>query len=209
MRDKPIGTSYKPDNVYSVDGLPSDFQRVLVLPLRDPDGRELAPELSDAVLASLRRTARFEVVSAGHRGSGVAELPAESLLSANRPIPRDILAQARRLGANGILQVEFTHYRPFKPLQIGFRGRLFALNTAGQSGDVLWEIDELFDGGHRPVAIGARKYSESYIEQAFPLQSSYSSLMSPARFAGYVSLTAFETIPPRSASQPASELDSL
>jgi len=196
-RDTPVGRSYQPDNVYAVESLPPGFDRVLVLPLKDPSGDPLSSELTDSVLASLRRIGRFDVIPSGPVGSGLSDSRVDASILANQPIPVEILSEASRLGVDGILQLRLTHYRPFKPLQIGLRGRLIDLGQSQSGGQVLWEIDELFDAGQQSVAIGARKYSEAYIEQAFPLQSSYSSLMSPVRFAGYVSLVAFETLPPR------------
>ena len=106
-----------------------------------------------------------------------------------------MLSMANRYAVDGILQMELTHYRPYKPLQLGVRSRLVHLN---ESGDVLWSVDEMFDSGDKTVAIAARKYAEEYVDQPFPLQSSYSVLMSPSRYAAYVGNALFETLPKRS-----------
>lgn len=196
LRDKPIGQSFTPKNIYAVELLPPGFNRVLVLPPTNPKGGDLSPELQDAMLVALRQVARFEVVFPGS-GSGTVDASASLPRRLTElPLPAAIVQEAERRGVDGILQFRFTHYRPYKPMQIGLRARLVALRGEGQpEGGVLWEIDELFDAGHKAVAIGARRYAEARLEQAFPLQSSYSVLMSPVRFAGYVGHTAFETLP--------------
>jgi hypothetical protein len=194
MRDRPIGTAYKPSNVYAVIELPTEFDRVLLLPPSDPTGGELSSELVDALIAALRRTARFEVIPSGQAFAAISDPGIQLPLLAGQAIPPAILAEAQRLQAKGIMQLQFTHYRPYKPLQIGLRGRLLELKGQGR---VLWEIDELFDAGQKSVAIGARRYADAHIEQPFPLQSSYSVLMSPVRFAGYVGTVSFGTLPLR------------
>lgn len=192
IRDKPIGPGYTPQNVFSVGELPADFRRVLLLPPTDPAGDPLSEELTRALLASLRQASRFEIIPSGEAYGAISDLTGEAPLISKKPVSAAVLEEAGRLGADGILELHLTHYRPYKPLQIGLRGRLVSLADEGQ---VLWEIDELFDAGHKRVAIGARRYAETHIEQPFPLQSSYSVLMSPLRFAGYVGQMAFETLP--------------
>jgi hypothetical protein len=187
-----MGPGYEPKNVFAVGELPDGFQRVLVLPPTDPAGDPLSAELADALLASLRQAGRFEVLPSGEAYRAISKLAREAPLVSKGPVPAAVLEEAARLGADGILELHMTHYRPYKPLQVGLRGRLVSLTDEGQ---VLWEIDELFDAGQKRVATGARRYAETYIEQPFPLQSSYSVLMSPLRFTRYVGHMAFETLP--------------
>ena len=49
--------------------------------------------------------------------------------------------------------------------------------------------------GKSQLRSGARVHSERFVQQAFPLQSSYSSLFSPRRFVAYVGHVAFDTLP--------------
>ena len=194
IRDRPFGPGYEPENVFSVDKLPAGFQRVLVLPPTDPEGDLLSDDLTNALLASLRKANRFEVIPSGQAYRAISDLSGEAPLVTRQAVSPAVLKEAQRLGAAGILELQMTHYRPYKPLQVGLRSRLVSLADGGQ---VLWEIDELFDAGQKDVAIGARRYAETFIEQPFPLQSSYSVLMSPLRFTGYVGKMAFETLPPQ------------
>lgn len=191
MRDRPIGPAYHPDNVFAVKHLPLEFERVLVLPILNEDGGMVRPEIQDAFIAALRSTGRFEIILSPELAQSE---DSASFIAKGLPLPLRVLEVAKLYDADGIMQVDLTHFRPYKPLQIGVRSRLLSLN---ERGDILWSIDELFDAGRKDVAIGARKYAEANIEQPFPLQSSYSVLMSPVRFASYVGTTAFNTLPVR------------
>lgn len=153
----------------------------------------MSAELTDAFLSSLSLTNRFQIIPAVEARAAVSGLSEDSPLLSNQPVSAEILEAADRLGADGILELHVTQYRPYKPFQIGVQSRLVALESG--EGVVLWEIDEFFDAGQRSVATGARMYAEEYIDQRFPLQSSYSVLMSPTRFARYVGLEIFQTLP--------------
>lgn len=194
VRDMPIGTAYEPENVYAKEQLPNDLYRVAVFPLLGVDGEFAPPEIMDAMIKSLRSKARFEIVMIGVEEFDRASPSGIPSISRSEALAPSLLSVANRVGADGVLQLELNHYRPYKPLQIGVRGRLVHLNEAG---DILWSVDEVFDAGDKTVAIAARKYAEEQVEQPFPLQSSFSVLMSPSRFAAYVGSAIFETLPVR------------
>jgi hypothetical protein len=190
-KDKPIGQSFEPRNFYRVDLMPRDVSRVLYLPPVVSEGSEFDPELSQVLLTALRRSGRFAVVDISSVELARI-LPHGFDFTVDQSVPEFLLTQASlSYGADAIMQVEISQYRPYKPISIGLRARLFRV----RDGSVLWTIDETFDAGQESIAIGARRYSERYVEQAFPLQSSYSSLFSPRRFAAYVGHVTFDTLP--------------
>lgn len=193
MKDTPLGQAFEPENVFTVGALPAGFDRVLLLPPTDPSGALLSSELTDAFLSSLNATSRFQVISAADWQPTVSSLKDNSPLLSNQPLSGETRAVAARMGADGILELHLSHFRGYKPLRIGVKSRLIDLQA--EQGKVLWEIDEVFDAGQRSVATGARRYAEQYIEQRYPLQTSYSVLMSPIRFAGYVGYEIFNTLP--------------
>lgn len=193
LKDIPVGTPYAPGNVYSVGTLPRGFDRVLLLPPTDPSGEPLSPDLTDAFLSSLSLTNRFQLIPSSESQRAISGLSVASPLLLNRPVSAEILQVADRLGADGILELHVTQYRPYKPFKIGVQSRLVGLESG--HGRVLWEFDELFDAGQRSVVTGARMYAEKYLDQRYPLQSSYSVFISPVRFAGYVGLEMFQTLP--------------
>mgnify|MGYP002633390587 CR=1 FL=1 len=191
VKDRPIGRAFVPGNVYTVGDMPIDIKKVLYLPLTHRAGVELGDGVSDALITALRRSGRFELVVLDHEALA-RMLPNATGFSVGSTVPSSLLqAAGEEYGVDAIMQVEVTQYRPYKPISLGFRGRLFTAEEA----KVLWSIDEVFDAGQESVAIGARLYSERFVEQAFPLQSSYSSLFSPRRFVSYVGQVTFETLP--------------
>lgn len=194
LNDKPIGKVYQPVNVYSPERLPAGLQRVVVLP---PHTENLRFSFMDGVyqelLTALRTEGRFQIIPVPE--NELREIVGQPSLAPEDPLPRVLVTRLQqRYRANGILLLHISAFRPYKPMVLGLRGHLAAL----PSGNVLWSCDEVFDAGNKLVTRGARKYSEKYVEQAYPLQSSYSSLLSPQRFAAYVGYTVFRTLPPRS-----------
>ena len=190
IKDLPVGRSFVPENVHAVKRLPKEFVRVLCLPVV---GRiEVDDSVSEALVSALRRAARFEVILVD-RAVLARVVPNWSELYVDGKVPAALIQWARETyGVDAIVQLQVSQYRPYKPICFGLRGRLF---TANETADVLWSIDEVFDAGQESVAIGARVHSERFVEQAFPLQSSYSSLFSPRRFVAYVGHVAFDTLP--------------
>lgn len=192
-KDTPMGFAYKPDNIYSAESLPSGFKRVVVLPFSHQQlAHDMMPEVETAVINALRRQARFEIVQVA--SDELYQLLGNDNLTFDKPIPAKLLETMQTVyHADGILQTEITTFRPYKPILIGIKSRLFT-SSANQ---VLWSCDELFDAGNEKIAMGARLFAEKELEQPYPLQSSYSALISPQRFASFVGQALFETIPPR------------
>lgn len=188
MRDNPVGIPFSPKNVYSADALPKGLHRVLFMPVKSErvSSKELA-RLTDVFLSELRRSERFSVVEAA---------PTQQLIQANKDASLDLnqlSVLADQYDVQGILQLEVTHLRAYKPLHLGVKARLFTLDP--ENLQVLWALDSLFDAGQDSVALGARMHAQSYNQQVFPLSSSYTNLNVPSRFAAYVAYTIFNTLP--------------
>jgi len=193
LSDRPMGKAYQPVNIFADPVLSAEFQTVLVLPFAKTGlSFEWMPAVESAMISSLRKAGRFNIVvlpaEALYDLTGSHEIPMAS------PVPASVLEVAwQQYQADGVLQMEVTAFRPYKPMEIGVQGRLF--QTAGNR--VIWSCDEFFDAGNQAVVTGARKYAETYLDQRYPLQSSYSALLTPQRFGGYVGHVLFETLPVR------------
>lgn len=195
-KDRPIGRAFAPQNVYAAGELDPAVRLVAVLPFSESGAQiEFMPEAEQALVEALRRQGRFEVVQVS-----VADLDrviGKTRIALRDEMPSDLRAYLQeRLGADAVMQNEITAFRPYKPMVLGLQSRLVAL----PGGEILWSCDEILDAGNERVALGARKFSESELDQPYPLQSSYSSLLSPQRFAAYVGHTLYATLPPRALS---------
>ena len=188
MRDNPVGIPFSPQNVFRVDSLPKGLQRVLFMPVNSErvQAKELA-RLTEVFLSGLRRSERFSVVEADSSQQRTP-LNRGGSLDMNQ-----LSALADEYDVQGVLQLEVTHLRAYKPLLIGVKARLFTLDS--EKPQVLWALDSLFDAGQDSVALGARMYAQDYNQQVFPLSSSYTSLNVPSRFVAYVAYTIFKTLP--------------
>lgn len=193
LKDRPLGRSYTPLNVSAVASLPATLQRVAVLPFHaGPDAVDFDAALQAVMLAELRKVGRFEVLEIS--AEELERVTGQRSLSLRGPVPVELVEHLwLTYRAEGVLQTDITVYRAYKPMALGLQMRLF--QPLGNQ--MLWSLDELFDAGDRRVAIAARKYAEANIQQAYPLQSSYSGLFTPRRFCAYAAASAYGTLPPR------------
>lgn len=190
-RDRVVGLSYRPTNIHAAEALPPHIHRVAMLPLHA--GRfDDAPldEISANVVDELRRSGRFAPVEISREE--MFRLLGVHTLSTQQPIPAELLEWLRRTyQVQAVFQADLTAYRPYQPLQIGWRMRLFEIGPSR----LLWAADELFDAGNSNVVAGARRFSQKQVNQDYPLHDSRSSLISPSRFTRYAAFTLFETLP--------------
>lgn len=192
-RDKPIGFQYEPDNVFAIEQMPENLTRVVVLPFsKAASVNDMMPAVESAMVTALRRQSLFELVRVD--AESLYQQLGDDNLTFDKPMPAALLDRLRSTyQADAVLQTEITSFRPYKPLQIGVRSRLFTIDD----NRIIWSCDEVLDAGNEKVALGARLYAEKELEQPYPLQSSYSALISPERFAGYVGYILFNTLPRR------------
>lgn len=176
---------YESGNAWDAPGL-SEVRRVAVLPLYFPEVREESLRgYQNILLTELAATRRFEVVALSR--SHLEDHWGRADFSAARPLPPDFLERIREdWDADAVLFPEFTAFRPYKPIHIGFRYRL----ASTYSGETLLAFDDVFDSGVPAVAVAARRYHSGHERLAYPLDNSSSVLNSPLSFFKYVSAEA-------------------
>lgn len=182
-----------PENVF-LPPLPErslPMRRVAMLPL---SGARFSPEalrdVTAAFQAELSRKALFEVVPV--QGADLESICGRRQISSVEPIPADLLSSLRdRLGAEGVLFTDITHFQPYRPVAIGIRAKLVDIN----SGAISWACDCVFDSGQSAVAANARTFQRQFSDphRAIP-DDGGSVLLSPARFAKFVANSAFGSL---------------
>lgn len=188
-----IGPFFTPVNHVGEPSLAADFRRVVLLPIY---GGEVAPyetsaALAPAFAAALQRQNRFEVVTLSReecrRRFGVEELPSTAAL------PRDLLVTLRReYAADGVMFLDFTVFRGYRPLSLGVRAKLAAIKDSR----LVWTFDTVFSADVPAVANSARHHFLASDGRGVPGDLSPAVLQSPSRFAEYVAATMFATLPP-------------
>lgn len=174
--------------------LPPGLRRVALLPawsggLIVPEARaELDRTFSDA----LQRSMRFEVVPVPRewcrRHFGLEDF------SGSAALPHDLLSRiATEFGADGVLFIDVTSYRDFRPLSLGVRAKLATV----QEPRLIWSFDEQLTAADPGVANSALADARARRSSDLPVDLSAGALQSPSRFAGYVAASVFETLPPR------------
>lgn len=193
FNDRLSGPAYAPVNVDGDEFFNSQFIRVAVLPFaRSSAASDFHSEIESTMLRELRESGRFELIEISeadlYTEFGEGRFPVSNGINGSLV---DWLYANYQI--DGILFTTITTFRPYKPMVLGIRSQL--IDIRGNA--ILWTADEVFNAGRAEVAMGARKYSQKNLEQRFPLQSSYSALLSPQRFAAYCAHTTYATLPQR------------
>jgi hypothetical protein len=193
------GPFFVPQNVAGEPSL-GGLRRVVLLPLC---GGTLAPEetlaaLDPVVAAALQAENRFEVVPLSRaecrRKFRVAEFSSAGAL------PHDFLETLRRdFAADAVLMVDLTGFRAYRPLSLGLRAKLAALDGKR----LVWTFDNLFSAEDPAVANSVRRHQLGSDRGGVPTDLSAGALQSPTRFAGYAAAAMFGTLPPVNLPAPA------
>ncbi|MCS7089650.1 MAG: hypothetical protein RMN51_01975 [Verrucomicrobiota bacterium] len=149
----------RPLNVYRASPvLPSDLQRVAVLPLScalphlDPDTQR---SLEEALHQGLIRNGFAEVRPI--RSTDLKKWTGRPTWSLDQPLPTDFFQKIREAtGADAVLFVEVTVFRAYRPVTLGWRLRL----VDARSGCTWWAADEVFDTADFRVIRAARQFEE-------------------------------------------------
>ena len=186
---------YTPANVSAVPRLPATLRRVVLVPVCG--GPVVPVETADALQAAffveLQKQARFEVVQFSRedclRRFGAPEFSSVAAL------PHDFLAAlGRSFAADGVLFVDVTCYRGYRPLALGVRAKLATIEDTR----LLWSMDEIFSTDEPAVANSVRHfYGDKSGPAATPAEQWPGALQSPGKFAAYVAAATFHTLPPR------------
>jgi hypothetical protein len=170
------------------------MRRVVLLPVY---GGTLAPvetvaALDPVVMASLQQQHRFEVVTLT-REQCRRQFHVEEFSSVTA-LPHDFLATLQRdFAADGVMFVDITVFRPYRPLGLGLRAKLATLDGSTR---LVWSFDNIFSADDPAVANSARKHFLGSDRGGVPADLSPGVLQSPARFAGYAADAMFATLPP-------------
>lgn len=194
LADTPSPIRYQPTNIFAVRDL-EGVVNVAVLPVHmaGHDSRTVA-NVQEIFRGQLRQSGRFDLTEID--GEELRRRHGFSSFAVQAPFPEAVLADLRsRPNVDAVLVTEITHYRPYRPIAIGVRARLFDVDTLS----VLWECDEVFDSGSPAVAAAARAHSGDHSHLEFPLDNSTTVLHSPTRFSKYVAGSLYATLPPRRA----------
>lgn len=186
-----VGPFFAPANHVGEPSL-GGLRRVVVLPVW---GGHVAPietvaEFDAIVVAALEQSQRFEIVSLSREDS-LRRFGAESFSSASA-LPSHLLATLRReFAAEAVLLVDLTVYNSYRPLSLGLRAKLAAIDGSR----LIWSFDNLFSAENPAVANAARRHFID-ADRRVPADMTHGVLQSPSRFAGYASAAMFATLPP-------------
>lgn len=186
-----VGPFFAPANHVGEPSL-GGLRRVVVLPVWGGSvaSIETVSEFDAIVVAALEQSQRFEVVSLSREDS-LRRFGAESFSSASA-LPHHLLATLRReFAAEAVLLVDLTVYHSYRPLALGLRAKLAAIDGSR----LIWSFDNLFSAENPTVANAARRHFLS-ADQRVPADMTHGVLQSPSRFAAYASTAMFATLPP-------------
>ncbi|HLP09333.1 MAG TPA: hypothetical protein VK178_14305 [Opitutaceae bacterium] len=189
------GPFFTPTNFEGVALMPADVRRVAVLPIHG--GSEVAAEAQESLQAAARAAllaeGRFEIVAVG--GDVVRGVMGKTTLSAAELLPPALFARiAQEYGAEAVLFLEVTSFRPYTPLALGVRAKLVRCD---ESHATLWSFDTLYDARDPAVANSAKRHASG--GRGGLVDPGPAALQSPSRYAAYVFASVFATLPPRPA----------
>jgi hypothetical protein len=186
-----VGPFFTPAN-YSGDPTIGGIRRVVVLPIWVGEGTppESAAALDDIFVTALQREKRFEVVKFS-RDEFRRRFHAEAL-SSTANLPHDLFSVLQRdSAADAVLFIDLTAFNAYKPLTMGLRGKLAAIDGSR----FIWSFDNVFASAAPAVANSARHHFLDR-DKEIPADRTGAVLQSPARFAEYAAASMFATLPP-------------
>jgi hypothetical protein len=145
-------------NVYiSPDGLPTNLQRVAVMPLVPGRGNRSAergvPLIQQVLTEELSRARIFDVITL--TPDKLDTLVGVQALYADSRLPIGFTSRIEEeTGCQAILFAELTTFRAYPPVAVGWKLHLFDL----ASEELIWATDEVFDAGQATVANALRRH---------------------------------------------------
>src|SRR5688572_7588591 len=188
-----VGPFFTPRNYTGDSQLPATLRRVVLLPIV---GGSVAPEESVAALdsvfiAQLQRQNRFEIVTLT-RADCLQRFQAEEFSSVGS-LPATLLSRLQReFGADAVMFVDLTVFKPYRPLALGVRAKLATVEDPVR---LIWTFDNVYSAADAPVANSARAHFRESDGGRIPADLTPSVLQSPGRFASYVAADMFSTLP--------------
>ena len=164
------------------------IRRVAVLPVFGPDVPDAQRESLHASLVSeLGALHRFQIV----RLDDVEEVP--PLYGSEKRGRIDVNALVElggRYHVDAVLLARVTSYKPYMPPVIGLQLHLVSVHA----GDVVWVVDETFDGSQERVRQDLLYYQRQRLSEEPSLHDTDMLLMSPRRFGRYSMARAVDTL---------------
>lgn len=169
------------------------IRRVVVLPVC---GGTVAPAettalLDPVIVAALQGENRFEVVSLT-REESLRRFRVPEVSSASA-LPHGFLTRLKEdYAADAVLFVDLTVFNPYRPLSVGLRAKLAAIDGTR----LVWTFDNVFAADDPAVANSVRRHFLTGDRGGVPVDLTPGVLQSPARFTGYAAAAMFATLPP-------------
>jgi len=188
---------YTPVNVAVLQPtLPPTIRRVAVLPLpqsrQDDNQAAGASLLQPVLLAELAKRNLFEIIPVSPET--LRGLTAGNDWAADAPLPPDFFERLHQLtDCDAVVFASLTVYRPYPPLQTGWKVRLVDCREH----QTWWAVDEVFDAGTESVAAAAEHYARGSLSLPNPLLADTGVLHSPLRFGQYAANAVAQTLPAR------------
>ncbi len=188
--DTTIGKKRKTTNVYQRSVLPENLKRVAVLPMHKGSYGHLEMDLiEENFRLELVKRNLFEVVKVSPET--MKEMFSKERYSSVEYLPTQLIANLHSsIAIDGILLLDVSYFNAYQPVGLGIRAKLLDGNT----GEVVWAADEVFDASNPEVSNAARKYYKTESIIPYPLQSTQTVLHSPNRFSKYVANSLFSAI---------------
>lgn len=183
---------------------PAGMRRLAILPIyanRPID--DLQRDMDGIFRGELSKVVKYEIVQVPREE--MLQLTSRESVSSSSVISADVIKALRqKYAADAVMFVDFTVFRPYRPIAIGVRAKIVDLRNM----EVIWVADGILDTAEPDVATLATQFAGlglnvPYISPTIPKGKTRESasgnqiiLQSPRLFAGFVAHEAFSTLAP-------------
>jgi len=166
-------------------GTPSEInavRRVMVLNFEAASGVHADTHmLRETFISELAKVQQFELVPLPEGDDNDASV--YQSLRHGRISAEALTKLGARYNLDGVLLGTVTAYRPYKPPYLGLRVQLISLHTA----TAVWAVEAIYDASDEQSVEDIQHYSQSFLAKDDALHGWELILISPTRFASFVS----------------------
>ena len=193
-----------PQPVYSGVAWPAGMRRLAMMPIyanRPID--DLQRDMDGIFRGELSKVVKYEIVQVPREE--MLQLTSRESIFSSSVIPASVIKALRqKYAADAAMFMDFTVFRPYRPIAIGVRAKIVDLRNM----EVIWVADGILDTAEPDVATLASQFAGMglnvpYISPTIPKGKSREAasgnqiiLQSPRLFAGFVAHEAFSTLAP-------------
>jgi hypothetical protein len=193
-----------PQQLASGIAWPAGMRRLAILPIhanRPID--DLQRDMDGIFRGELSKVVKYEIVPVPREE--MLQLTSRESISSSSLVSADVIRELRqKYAADAVMFIDFTLFRPYRPIAIGVRAKIVDLRNM----EVLWVADGVLDTAEPDVAALATQFAGMglnvpYISPTIPKGKSREAasgnqiiLQSPRLFAGFVAHEAFSTLAP-------------